>query len=194
MGGTARSLVVTSFDEVEGGGKMTAYQLHIRNSHYLPPSFSLTHVCKHASCTLLKTCLLPTGKIATQLNMFVLHPHICFFSPFSSILFVSINTQLSRWSLPHLLDFHSPPIFPIFLLSSPSFSLFSHPVIGKDFCFFCQQLSVFRIVSTQNSSLGFFPFSSVRSPPLPLVTTAGTSHSMHPIIQRSLSLLLQCFC
>lgn len=173
---------------------MTAYQLHIRSWHYLP-SFSLTTRIMHISAkpAFSSQVNLPLSSIC----LFYI-PTFVFFPPFSSILIVSIKTlaptAVQMVSSPSSRFPLSPPL----LLPSSSHPPFLSPPalwLVKVFCFFCQQLSVFRIVSTLNSSLGFFsPFSSVRSPPLPLVTTAGTSHSMHPIILCSLPLLLQCFC
>lgn len=136
---------------------MTAYQLHIRSWHYLPPSFSLTTRIMHISAkpAFSSQVNLPLSSIC----LFYI-PTFVFFPPFSSILIVSIKTlaptAVQMVSSPSFRFPLSPRLLlPTFLLSS-SLSLSSCPVIGKGFCFFCQQLSVFRIVSTLNSSLGFF--------------------------------------
>lgn len=80
MGGTAWSLVVTSFDEVEGGEKWL-HTNYTYVSRTISPLRSLSHTCAntyHArSC---KTYLLPTGKIQAQYVYFTF-PHL-FFSSF----------------------------------------------------------------------------------------------------------------
>lgn len=96
-------------------------------------------------------------------------PQDCSFSVTPSTL--SILFSPSLFSIPSSL-FHLP--------ISPS-------VIGKGFCFFCQQLSLFRIVSTPpNSSLAFslclsLSLSSVRSPHPPgyccFYLTVNASHN-----------------
>lgn len=66
------------------GKKMTAYQLHIRNSYCLPPSISLTRV--QTSCTFLQNPPSPQ-----RYRLHSAQPYVCFTSPY---LFFPLHSLL----------------------------------------------------------------------------------------------------
>lgn len=168
------------------------------------------HCCFH-SCRRHCNHLTPPPQKHSHLSGAVLS-----FVNFSFFLNLSFFSPLSPVTCP-LFPLHFPlPLLPLsHLLLSPPFSPPS--VTGKDFlifffCFSCQLLGLFRIVSTPpNSSLAFLsPISHSLPPPTPSTTSttlhslvcalfpspwllaAGTSHSMHPIIPCSLPPPLCC--
>lgn len=157
---------------------MTAYQLHIRNSYCLPPSISLTRVQTRIVHVPAKPTFSPKVQIPLSSTICLLYITIFVFSLHSSILTDSINT------LAHAAVQMVSFFFPIFQFSSfpPNYlpplvpPFFRSPLrllkVFAFFFFFCQQLSLFRIVSSPNSSFVFFPslvFVLLPSPWLPLL-------------------------